>query len=113
MVRSACFVFKGGCVALVTVVAKRQFTHEGAVIHRGEGVTVEAMEAAALAQQGHVTLDRSVRATYRTTDMVATPVLEVVSPSATPVGQGSPFVQPTETAIAPRRRRGRPRRVPA
>lgn len=93
----------------VTVVAIQAFTHQGRSYHKGEAVTIAALDAAVLAQARKVTLDRAARATYRTADLsAAQPPL----PAAIPVIELPPAVAETAapavaTASTPRRRRTR------
>lgn len=58
-------------MSLVTVIATQAFVHQGRQIHRGEAVTLEALEAAVHAQARRVSLDKDARATYRTTEAIA------------------------------------------
>lgn len=83
-------------MSLVTVVATQPFTHDGRSIHKGEAVTMEALDAAVHAQARRVTLDRSVRPTYQTREMTAerpAPPVTVQDPTAAP-----PAVAPARTA---------------
>jgi hypothetical protein len=89
-------------MSAVTVVAVREFTHKGRTIHAGEALECEALEAAVYAKQRCVTLDRAVRATYRTTDLTAAP------PESSPAATAAP----SEPAAAPPARRSRRQRRP-
>lgn len=90
-------------MALVTVIAIQPFTHQGRLVHKGEAVTLEALEAAAYAEARRVTLDRSARATYRTTDLTAAPPVPV--PVASRAAAPEPDVPPEPTPARTRRRR--------
>ena len=91
----------------VTVTALHPFIYHGNQIHKHEAVTLSPLEALQYGASGHVSLDPSVRPTYRTRDMVArrdiTPVVAIVA-TTEPV---------TPPAAAGRRRRRRTRTVAA
>jgi len=90
-------------MALVTVIAIKPFAHQGRSFHLGEAVTVEALEAAILAQAGRVTLDRAARPTYQTRALEPEPP---VSPVIVVPPSPSASVVPTR-----RRRRSRGRQA--
>ena len=82
---------------MVSVVALRAFLFHDREIHRGEAVNMAPIEAVVAARQGYITLDRDVRPTYQTRDMVAVEPSVAVTVHAPPIQK---------------RRRGRPRKKP-
>ena len=98
-------------MAVVSVVALKDFDQDGQPIHCGQLVHLSAIDAAWRARRGDVTLDRLARPTYQTRDMVAAePVMAVALVEAPPaVIEPAPDVSldPTDP---PKRRRGRPRK---
>jgi hypothetical protein len=94
-------------MARVTVIAIRSFTHQGQAIHRGEAVTLEAIEAAQYAQAHRVTLDKDARATYRRRDLEAAPA----APPVLITVAVAPEPEPEVAAVPVTRRRRRSRRT--
>lgn len=66
----------------VTVVALRTFDFHGEVVHGGQAVTMSPIEAAVHGRLEHVSLDPQARPTYRTRDLVATPVRSAAEPES-------------------------------
>ena len=88
----------------VTVTAIHPFIYHGKQIHKHEAVTLLPLEAAQYGASGFVSLDPTVRATYRTRDMVA------ARPAAAAVAVA--VVEPVDPPALGRRRR-RTRKVAA
>lgn len=87
-------------MSLVTVVALRDFEHDGQMIHRGEAVTIDAGLAAGYGRSRKVSLSPHSRPTYQTRQMeAAQPVV--------PVAIVVPVVEPEPVPV---KRRGRRRR---
>jgi hypothetical protein len=69
---------------IVTVVAAQPFAFEGRRYREGEFVTCTLVQALVLGRRGQVVLDRAARPIYRTRDMVAAAVGELVEVEAPP-----------------------------
>jgi hypothetical protein len=101
---------------MVSVVALKNFEHDGEPIHRGQAVWMSPIDAAWRARKGLVTLTKGARPTYHTREMVPEPlpVVEFVDVQSTTeeTGVTHNLIEPApEPVEPPKRRRGRPRKT--